>query len=289
MALPVNIEELLQGTVVEWERLEFKEGWNPEDIIHSICAFANDLNNWGGGYLIVGVAEAQGRALLPPVGLQVNQLDAIQKKLVELCYLLEPFYFPVIQPVLFQDRHILVVWVPGGDNRPYKAPIALGERGQKTYYVRRGATSARVNATEERRLLELAAKVPFDDRVNHHAQVEDLSLALIQGFLQEVGSDLYGESTKLSLLELGQQMRIVQGPVEYIKPLNIGLLLFSERPDRYFRGAAIDVVIYRDEHGEDFVEKTFWGPLHVQLRQALEYLRTNVIREEVRKVVDRQG
>ncbi len=32
------------------------------------------------------------------------------------------------------------------------------------------------------------------------------------------------------------------------------------------------------------MEKTFTGPLHVQLRQALEYLRTNVIREEVRKV-----
>ncbi len=226
MALPVNINELLQGAVVEWERLEFKEGWNPEDIIHSICAFANDLNNWGGGYLIVGVAEVQGRAQLPPVGLQVNQLDAIQKKLVELCHLLEPFYFPVIQPVLFQERHVLIIWVPGGDNRPYKAPVTLGERSQKTYYVRRGATSARANATEERRLVELAAKVPFDDRVNHHAQVEDLSLPLIQGFLQEVNSDLYGESTRLSLAELGQQMRIVQGPSEYLKPLHIGLLLF---------------------------------------------------------------
>ena len=37
MALPVNIEELVHGNTVEWERLEFKQGWNPEDIIHSIC------------------------------------------------------------------------------------------------------------------------------------------------------------------------------------------------------------------------------------------------------------
>ncbi|HEY5510424.1 MAG TPA: hypothetical protein VIK10_05275 [Prolixibacteraceae bacterium] len=50
MALPVNITELLHGKVVEWERLEFKEGWNPEDVLHSVCAFANDINNWGGGY-----------------------------------------------------------------------------------------------------------------------------------------------------------------------------------------------------------------------------------------------
>ena len=48
MALPVNITELLHGKVVERERLEFKEGRNPEDVLHSVCAFANDINNWGG-------------------------------------------------------------------------------------------------------------------------------------------------------------------------------------------------------------------------------------------------
>ena len=29
MSLPINITQLLKGQVVEWERLEFKEGWNP--------------------------------------------------------------------------------------------------------------------------------------------------------------------------------------------------------------------------------------------------------------------
>jgi predicted HTH transcriptional regulator len=48
-ALPINVDELLKGQIVEWERLEFKKGWNPEEIIHTICAFANDINNWGGG------------------------------------------------------------------------------------------------------------------------------------------------------------------------------------------------------------------------------------------------
>ena len=56
-ALPINVDELLRGQIVEWERLEFKKGWNPEEIIHTICAFANDINNWGGGYLIVGIEE----------------------------------------------------------------------------------------------------------------------------------------------------------------------------------------------------------------------------------------
>lgn len=43
-ALPINIDELLKGQIVEWERLEFKEGWNPEAFIRTVSAFANDIN-----------------------------------------------------------------------------------------------------------------------------------------------------------------------------------------------------------------------------------------------------
>lgn len=45
MSLPINIHELLTGQVVEWERIEFKESFNPEAVLKTICAFANDINN----------------------------------------------------------------------------------------------------------------------------------------------------------------------------------------------------------------------------------------------------
>ena len=57
MAIPTNIETLLNGHIVESARLEFKKNWNPEPILHSICAFANDIDNWGGGYILIGVDE----------------------------------------------------------------------------------------------------------------------------------------------------------------------------------------------------------------------------------------
>lgn len=28
MGLPINIDKLLRGNVVEWERIDFKKGWN---------------------------------------------------------------------------------------------------------------------------------------------------------------------------------------------------------------------------------------------------------------------
>ncbi len=35
----IHIDHLLNGKAVEWERLEFKAGWNPLDVLHTVCAF----------------------------------------------------------------------------------------------------------------------------------------------------------------------------------------------------------------------------------------------------------
>ena len=80
MALPININELINGQIVEWERIECKQGWDPEAVLHSMCAFANDLNNWGGGYIIIGIKEKNGKPELPPSGLKQNEIDGIQRK-----------------------------------------------------------------------------------------------------------------------------------------------------------------------------------------------------------------
>jgi ATP-dependent DNA helicase RecG len=56
MPLPLNINDLLHGTSVEWERLEFKAGWNPLDTLHTLCAYANDFHNLV-GYIIVGAVS----------------------------------------------------------------------------------------------------------------------------------------------------------------------------------------------------------------------------------------
>ena len=62
MAFHINIEDLLNGKAVENNRLDYKEGWNPDAIYRTICAFANDFEDTGGGYIVVGVKEENGRA-----------------------------------------------------------------------------------------------------------------------------------------------------------------------------------------------------------------------------------
>ena len=61
MSIPTNIHTLLFGRVVEWASIEFKESWKPEASLKTITAFANDLDNWGGGYIVIGVEDDNGK------------------------------------------------------------------------------------------------------------------------------------------------------------------------------------------------------------------------------------
>lgn len=282
MAIPINIEKLINKETVESERIEFKEGWNPEDILHSICAFANDINNWGGGYIIIGIKEVNGIPQLPPIGLNQQDIDSIQRKLLELERKITPNFTPIVSPELFMNKHIIVIYVPGGDARPYKAPKNWDN--EKTYWVRKGSSSVIANSQDELRLLELADKIPFDDRINHTAQIEDLSLPLIQSFLKEVQSDLYLQSGSFPFVDLCRKLNIVRGPNEEVKPINVGLLLFSENPENYFRGCSTEIITYKDDVGDVFEESKLTGAIHVQMRNVLNYLKSNVIKEKIVKI-----
>jgi len=286
MALPINIDELLHGNTVEWDRIELKKGWNPEDIIHTLCAYANDINNWDGGYVIIGVEEENGKAKLPPIGLQVQELDAIQKKLIELSHKLIPVYIPVFQPYLINGKHILVVFAPAGDNRPYKAPISLSEkRTERSMFIKRGSKTVKVKdgSDDERRLIELTARIPFDDRINQTASLDDLNLRLIQNYLKEVRSSLYDESTKIPFSELCRHLMIAKGSDELLRPTNAGLLLFNENPDNFFSGAKIDLIIHKNKVGKDYTEKLFTGSIIQQIRDVLQYFKSTIVEELVVK------
>jgi len=283
MALPINIDDLINARTVESVRIEFKKGWNPEEVMHTVCAYANDINEYGSGYLIIGIEEQDGTPVLPPHGLKLGQLDKIQKEFLGLCYKIQPNIFPIIEPVIYQGKHILIIWVNTGEERPYKAPSTLGEKGQPRIYVRPMSATIPATSVLEHQLRELAAYKHFDDRVNTKAQIDDLDLGLIQAYLQEIKSNLYEETLKFPLSEIVIKMQIARGPVENLRPLNVGLLMFCKNPEKYFEGCTTNIVEFEDEAGTNYSEKKVQGPVHIQIRQIMDYLSSNVIKEFVRK------
>ena len=287
MGLPTSIETLIKGTIVESARIEFKETWDPQASLKTICAFANDIDNWGGGYLVLGVREdAAGRRI--PTGVPADKIDPWLKDMVNKCKLIQPDYMPIVDVAEYEGKTLIVVWAPGGSVRPYSSPKSMGRKSERVCWIRKMASTLAPSEAERRDLYSLANNVPFDDRVNHGAEIDDLSITLIKGYLREVGSSLYAEADAMDFVELCQRMDIVQGPKEYLKPKNVGLLFFSPEPERFFPYARIDIVeLPEGEGGSRLEEHLFTGPLHHQMQDALRYLRNNVIEEHVLKHPDR--
>ena len=288
--LPINLNDLLRQRTVEGERIEYKTGWNPDAIIRTLCAFANDFENLGGGYVVIGQdCDANGQPVFPPVGLADNQLDKIQRELLAHCQLIQPPYFPVLSIEEVEGRKLIVLWAPGGQTRPYKAPEAVTAKHKVwKYFIRKYSSTIEAKGDTEQELLSLAAKVPFDDRYNQSARIDDLSKPLMQAFLQEVGSELAADAPGLSVEALARQMNVAGGPTESPWPKNVGLLFFNEAPERFFPGVQIDVVWFPEGAGGDrFEEKIFKGPLARMTREALSYIQRNFLRETVIKHPDR--
>ena len=288
MAIPVNIDALINQRVVESTRIEYKTDFNPDSIIRSVCAFANDIDNMGGGYIILGVEEKNGAPVFPIKGIEQVRIDGILKKFREYCRYIEPLYEPVVEPVIYKDVYVIVIWVSGGYGRPYKAPKEVTSKySSKYYYIRKFANSVIASPQEEKELFYASSNIPFDDRPNLAADIDDLDIGLMRNHLKEIGSSLYPYSLTMDALQIAKDMQLVNGPVEHLKPLNVGILMFSERPEKYFRYARIEVVDIPDPTGTNMTEKVFTGPIQRQLRDALSYIKNYVIREAVIKTSDK--
>ena len=288
--LPINLEDLLRQRKDEGERVEYKKGWNLDPITRTLCAFANDFENLGGGYIVIGQdCYETGIPVFPPAGVPDNQLYSIQRELLGCCNQIRPPYFPLLSVERFAGRNLIVLWAPGGQNRPYKVPKSITTRKKDyRYYIRRYSSSVEAKGDDEREFISLTARVPYDDRFSQIATMDDLSPRLMEAFLGEVGSDLVDEARNLSIEALGRQMNVVGGPTEAHLQKNVGLLFFNEQPRRFFPATQIDVVWFPEGAGGDrFDEKTFEGPLARIARDALSYIQTNYLKQTVVKHPDR--
>jgi ATP-dependent DNA helicase RecG len=186
--------------------------------------------------------------------------------------------------VFYEGKLIFILWVPGGDVRPYKAPQTLGEKAQKRVYIRQGSVTKPATKEEERFLNTISITLPFDDRINHEASIHDLDKDLMTEFLYSVDSELYKEAADIGKEELALRMQLLKGPKEYLRPINAALLFFNPEPHKFFRGAISEVVLYKDYDGITFTEKTFKGSIFKQIRNLLEYLKSVVLTEKIIKI-----
>lgn len=275
--LPINVDALLRLQGVESARVEFKASWDEQtigpQIIRTICAFANDFQNLNGGYVVIGVAEHNGAAILPAKGLAEADIDAAQKWLRGRCNLIDPVYQPILSPELHEGQRILVVWAPGSQVRPHQAPESANKGAARKFYIRLGAETVDADRQPELKtqLVQLTARVPFDDRRALQASVLDIRETKVREFLHDIDSALVNEADTKALY---RALRIADPINGHDAPRNVGLLFFSQNPEQWFPGARIEVVRFAaDSSGNVLEEKIFnQRPIQEQLRECLAYL-----------------
>jgi len=99
-----------------------------------------------------------------------------------------------------------------------------------------------------------------------------------------VVTDSHSASLRRPVEEIATSMRLIGGPSEMRRPLNVGLMFFNEQPESFFPYARIEVVDKPDPTGIGMTEKVFTGPLDRQLRDALSYIKNYIIKEKVTKI-----
>lgn len=275
--LPIGVKELLSGRV-ESTRLELKATWSDpiaNAVVKTVCAFANDLYNLNGGYIVLGAAEQDGVAVRPVGGLPVDRLDEIQKKIRGQCNRLDPPYQPLMAPEVIDGKHVLVIHAPASDTRPHHAPD--GPKGPRVPFVRVGPETVRADREPLRTALyQQTARVPYDDRRAADATVDDLRESRVREFLRDVRSGLPG--LQRDAHGLYESMRLLSRVNGHHVPRNVALLFFADEPTRWFPGAFIDVVRFGSDDGTTLEERRFRGPLHEQVRDCLSHLESFTVR-----------
>lgn len=291
MALPINIEDLLNKRKVESTRIEFKSGWNPDKIYHTICAFATDLENIGGGYILVGVEEENGIAKRPVKGLDDDEIDGILKDMVGYDAKISPAYMSKVSPEVVDGKTILVIWAPAGSNRPYSVmESVVAKKSVPKFYVRSKSSTIEAKGEILDQVRELANRIPFDERGNATASIEDISSLLVYEHLKSVKSKLADGFMSRPLVDILDEMDLLTGPTENRQIKNVAIMMFCEHPEKFFPVTQVDIVIFPEgsiENPDVMIEvPKIVGPVPKMIRETLSYLRTNVIKKRIAKPND---
>lgn len=290
LELELDLEDLLSKRKIESDRIEFKASWNPDDIYRSICAFANDYNNDGGGYIVIGVEENNGIAIRPVKGVDEKSLDKIQKDMLGYNNLISPPYFPQAMPLEVDDKMVFVIVARTGLQRPYKSPYYVTSKKDKKYFyfIRYLSNSIRANVEQERELINMSNNTPFDCRANHKATFADISPILLENHLRKTGSKLVRLVSKKGVGEILENMQLLAGPLEMRYIQNVALMMFCEHPEKFFEHTYVQMTLFpkgsvdNPHLSEDFPNIT--GSVPQIIEATMERFKNFIIREKVIKI-----
>ncbi|MDP9119871.1 MAG: hypothetical protein M3O15_00615, partial [Acidobacteriota bacterium] len=260
--LMINLQDLL---LRESEQTEWKENVaDIDDVVKTLAAFANDLANLGGGYVVCGareVRDAQGFPQVEKVGLQAARLREVQGTVMTRCReRVSPPITPLVEvlPGATDEAKILVFVQPAtGQAHTFRR----GDHGAK-HFVRVGHSTIEArNGVLRDLLVRKGALEPWDRRPCAGATTADLDLLALRDALQRMASFHVDRGVEGYLSDEVQLSPFVpplcarEALTGTLRPRNFALLLFGRETQRWVPGAFSIFSIYpgvdrSDSHAE---------------------------------------
>ena len=290
-AFSININDLLEKRKVESNRIEFKEGWNPDRIYRTICAFANDFDNLGGGYIVVGVEEKDGVALRPIKGIAPESIDGILKDMIGYNNKIEPYYMPRTMVEEVDGKTVLAIWVPSGAARPYSVSSDVTSKKNILHtYLRNGTATIEAKGEILDQMRDMANRTPFDERGNASISINDISVIKLYDYLQKIGSKLLDTFKAENLHPTLEALNLFEGAIENRRIKNIAAMMFCDNPQKFFPVSRVEIVTFPEgsiNNPNNFIEAPIIsGSVPEMIEKTMSYLKTNVIKEKVAKPKD---
>ena len=290
MYFNIDLSEL---SLRESERVEWKENGDDIDvvkkIVKTISAFANDISNFGGGYVVCGAKEIKDDYGFPKVqykGLTANKLKEIEGKVTQHCreYIhpaLSPIVEEIINPEDSSTRILVFVILASPDAHIYR------DGQTSTYYVRISRETREAKNGILTQLLIKKQKIEyFDKRVNNTATEADIDVLLFRDSMQEMGllfpekslADYFSDREQIA--ELIAPLFVRTGLDNILRPRNFTLLMFGKKASitALFTEAYTVLSIYRGiDRSESTAERyIFTGSIIEQAKKSIELLNSQI-------------
>jgi ATP-dependent DNA helicase RecG len=232
----------------ESEQTEWKENVaDVDDVVATLSAFANDLQNLGGGYVVCGAKEESdehGFPRLVRTGLDPRRFKEVENRVLARCReRVDPPLTPLVDEIEIEspERRILVFTQPAtGVAHAFRRE----DQGAKHFVrVSRSTIEAR-NGLLRDLLVRKGALEPWDRRAPNSAGEKDIDLLALRDALRRLGVNVDAAASVEQYLSDTVAISAFVPPLcarealtSALRPRNFALLLFAREPQRFAPGA----------------------------------------------------
>ena len=247
------IEKIMLG---EDSTIEFKrEMPHRNSLADEIAAFANSQ----GGVILIGVDDYR-----EIVGLELQELDSVEKTVVEICEdSIEPTVSIFTEKLRIAEKNLLKIGVPRS---------LFVHKTANGYYTRQESRKKEMSTEQLARLFQTRSQprtTPFEKLPVPNTHKGTLREVLYRRFITEDAAEDVIEDLLLKRTLLVEEGRDIRASVA-------GILMCHDTPDNYLYNSFIQTVYYRGKEKDANYQidaKDFRGPLDQQIIDAFKFVQ----------------